>query len=680
MAFKPYAPTGMKAVYSPDSHSVRVDWKLGARAVKTIIQRWNATFKVYSDVATVDALTYYIDTALTDAETYAYRGLSESADGFTSTVYSAPSNQVTILDLPVKVTELVAERYSSGLVGLGWKNNNTPLGPYDFHYIFRSSRVATTFAQIDRIVGTRESYGDAKTEPDMWYRYRVWTSNEVGGGKFHSDQSGIVYTIPAYPTNPRARWVGGDVLFEWDIQSKIADQYEVEHTTDGLTWDPMATLGKVQAWRLADAERGVGHRFRVRAWSPKPTVGGRVNGLWAMSAWLPAESTPDAPTITGPAFIPVAEPFDVQYVHNPASPNSPEGGVQNRWRRGGGAWSTPVDGPTVVAQATGALVEVQVRTKTTTSAYGEWSAPAAMPVRARPVPSLAGPANGSVATGPVVAATWTASGQVQFEVELVQGGQVVQAKAGTTAKTTTLNVADASTFTLRLRVFDGYLWSLWRSVTFTTAFTAPPVATLTVTPDRDQLSVLVKAAKPAGVARVEIQRHIVGSVGEWVPVGDIVGGQLLDMLAPLNVALEYVAVSYATSGASKASEVVTTTITRPVVAINYGPGLAAVATIELAIPAIGNTQERETVLHRFAGRTLPVEVVGDMITSRAVVSGRVVDGIGSPREVWAKVLRSDQRWFRDPTGQSFRCSIASHGFSQGAHVGDVSFTAEEVGA
>src|SRR5690606_18006420 len=146
--------------------------------------------------------------------------------------------------------------------------------------------------------------------------------------------------------------------------------------------------------------------------------------------------------------------------HNPLSPESPEAGVQHRRRMAGGTWTGAVSGRTVTAYASG-VMEVQVATRVAGSGWSQWSDPFPIAVRSRPGPTLHSPTNGSVITGPLVPLSWGMGLQTEWEAELSQGGELVSAMSGTTEKQAVVEVEDNSSYTLRWRGFDGYLWSQW---------------------------------------------------------------------------------------------------------------------------------------------------------------------------------------------------------------------------
>lgn len=676
----PRNPTGFKALYRADQDAIVVTWVAGAGAQQTKLQRWVAAFQLYSDLATVPASqTTYIDTSLTDGEQYAYRGLSINADGNPAT-YSPPSNKVWAIAAPQPVTGVTAERNSNDSVGVNWANHPTTLAPYDYHYVKRSSNVRTAFTQINRISGNLAYYLDSATEPDRRYSYRVWTSNLIAGGAYYeSAASGVVYTTPKAPSNIRARWVGTDILVEWDDLSLISNSFVLEHTTDGSTWDPMGTLGKVKAWRHSDPERGIRHRYRIRSRSPEPSLGSRALSGWVMSGWVEAQTTPNPPTLFGPAFVPAGESFQLEYIHNPLSPESPEAGVQHQRRVAGGTWGATTAGGVVTALASG-VMEVRAATRVAGSGWSEWSDPIAIQIRSRPSPNLTSPASGATITGPLLPLGWTLSTQTEWEAELLQGSTLVESLSGTTQRTATATVEDDSSYTLRFRAFDGYLWSNWVTRNFSTAFVVPDRAGLLATVNRDTFSVRLLVVPNGSVARYEFVRRRAGGVGGWERVGDARVGTLTDLLPPLCTDLEYAVVSWSSTGASSTSEPVPVRIDHAAVVLNYGPGLGAVAWMDLGLVPPAEVLQQEQTLHAFARRRRPVKILGSSGTRQVPATGRVVGERGSARHVWEQMLGSDDIWYRDPVGRSFLAAVQSVSLTADRDSMVVSFTAEEVEA
>lgn len=678
---KPLNPTGLLATYNAAADSVVVTFTVPLSTPPTSeikLQRWDSLSQLYSNLATAGPQSPYVDSSVDAGVTYAYRALSINADGSQS-FYSAPSNKVLIIAAPDSPAEVTAERNTNNSVGLNWKNIESDLKPLWYHYIHRWDNVSNKLTQINRISGSVQYYLDSTAPLDRALRYRVHSSNRAGGARYMSPYTGYVYTTPASVTNLVAAWSGSDIVVRWSNPSKIASGFNVEHSTDGANWFPMATLGKVTTWRHTAPERGVPHRYRVRPISPTPTVGSAVIGAWTTSATVPAQSTPNAPTILGPTYAAANEAFTLTIRHNPVD-GAEMGAAQLQHRAAGSStWSATVAGLTVPAYASGS-VEVRVATRTTTSAFGGWSAPHTVGLRSRPAPSVSSPTAAQVVTGPLLPLVWTASSQAAWEAVLVENGADVQAASGSTEKSTTFAVEDGKSYTVRLRVSDGFLWSNWVSRNITTSFSGPGAPVLSLTKDRDNLNVTAHVAAVTGAVRYEVQRRVAGSTDPWVLVGKTNSyGYVLDPRPPLGVELEYVALAWNSAGGASTSPAQTITVDRHVAVVNYGPGLSASAYIEVDIAPLQMPMRRERVLHQFARRTLPVEVLGTAKTRSVQISGRVVDEIGSPPQVWDEMLAADgTKWFRDPEGRSFKCSIESVQITQEAGWMTVEFTADEV--
>lgn len=678
---KPLNPSSLTAKYNEAADAVMLSWVLPASSPPTTeikIQRWVDTTQLYSDLATVSPQSPYIDTSITDGRTYAYRVLAINADG-SPRFYSTPSNKVLIIATPDSPEEVKAERNTNNSIGLNWENEESVLKPLWYHYIHRWDNVSNKLTQINRISGSLQYYLDSTAPLDRALRYRVHSSNRAGGARYMSPYSGTVYTTPASATNLVASWSGSDIVVKWSNPSKIAVGFNVEHSTDGTNWFPMATLGKVTTWRHVAPERGVPHRYRVRPVSPTPTVGDAVVGAWTTSATVPAQSTPNAPTILGPTYAAANSAFTLSIRHNPVD-GAEMGAAQLQHRAAGSStWSATVAGLTVPAYASGS-VEVRVATRTTTSAFGVWSAPHTVGLRSRPSPSVSSPTASQVVTGPLLPLVWNASSQTAWEAVLVENGTDVQAASGSTEKSTTFAVEDGKSYTVKLRVSDGFLWSNWVSRNITTSFSGPGAPVLTLAKDRDNLNVTAHVAAVTGAVRYEVQRRVAGSTDPWVLVGETNSyGYVLDPRPPLGVELEYVALAWNSAGGASTSPAKIITVDRHVAVVNFGPGLSASAYVEVDIAPLQMPIRRERALHQFAHRTLPVEVLGTAKTRSVRISGRVVDEIGSPPQVWDEMLDADgTKWFRDPEGRSYKCSIESVQITQEAEWMTVEFTADEV--
>ena len=675
---KPGIPTGAKATYNKSpAKSVTVVWNAVAGATSYQVQRWVSTTQLYTNLATVST-TYHTDSSgLGDGLTYAYRVQAINADGASN--FSAPTSKVTVMDPPNPTAAQTAAWAANGSRVLGWTNNPTTLAPYLYHYVRRWDSGSKTWGQIDKIAGSLSSYTDARSIPDRRLQYRVHTANAAGGG-YYMGPIATCYSTPAAPTNVRASWSGVDILVQWGAVSTIATTYRVQHLAEGGAWETVAEIGRASSWRHSAPERGVRHMYRVTCLAPQTTTGVRAYSATATSGWLSAQTNPSPPTDLAPAFAAAGESFPVTYRHNPLSPDSPAGGVQIRWRRGAGAWTT-VASATVPSQTVGAT-EVQVATRTSTSGFSDWSASLMVTVRARPAVTITSPAGGSTVTGPLLPLAWTGpASQTLWEASLYDGAQMLAQVSGTTERSTTITVPELTGLDVYVRVHDGYLWSATVDAGFDAVFTAPSVPSIALQVDEETLTVTASAATPAGASRVELWRRRTGDAwtgDPFVLVGVFAGGQCVDLLPPL-CDLEYVTIAWSTGGASSSSEPVAASVGVSAFAVNYGPDLGSVAWMSRGLPTlIPRTVERDTALLEFAGRSRPVEILGDMTRVKVSASGVVVDEVGTHADGWAAASAATRRWFRDPTGQSWPCSLSGLQVNVGAGWTAVAFTAEEV--
>lgn len=501
----PANPRNLVASFEVDNDLVRLNFTPGAGSTSTRIDRWDSVTQLYETVGTVGpGIGTYIDTDLTDGMRYAYRGLGINDDGSPAT-FSARSNFVDILATPDPVTDITAARNSNNSIGVNWENNNTTLRPYTLHYILRTSSTQTSWAQaksqINRISGSLAYYLDSRTELDHWYRYRVWTANDLGGAYYMSSITAPVWTAPLAPTNVRARWDGNDIILSWTNPSVTAVQFTIEHMGEGAgQWDPMGTVGKRTSWRMSNAERGIDHRFRISAQTPVNPDGNRVSSPFVMSPWLAAQTTPNPPTITGPGFAAASSTFTATYIYNPLSPDSPEGAVKHQRRASaGGTWSAEVMGADVTAYGSGTM-EIRMASRTTESGWSDWSDPFPIAIRSRPPLTVNSPTAGSVLNGPVLPLAWTANTQVQWEAEVLQGSTLIHTGTGITEKAWNPSLEDGLSYTARLRVHDGYLWSNWVTRSFTTSFETPASVAMVAVTDPDRAGVELQVSMPDNIA------------------------------------------------------------------------------------------------------------------------------------------------------------------------------------
>lgn len=278
--------------------------------------------------------------------------------------------------------------------------------------------------------------------------------------------------------------------------------------------------------------------------------------------------------------------------------------------------------------ANGRTFEWQVRTWGQHANPSPWSSTAIVTTSTRPLATIVTPAAGvDVATSQLIA-TWgfyDAEGnpQAQWQARLYNAaGTLLETRTGVgaaTEATFSTGLVNGGDYSVGVKLQDSTgLWSDEQQQTFHVVFALPPKPGILVQWLPDSAAVAVSVTNPPTAAgqvdalTVRLFRLVDGE-SEWSLIADAMPLQsaVTDLIPPLGVLCWYkaVAISALPSTAESDPSSVVTERSRTIV-VNAGAGFGQSAhlqhNIELAI-----TSERQKSHRRFAGRTSPVEFVGE---------------------------------------------------------------------
>lgn len=586
---------------------------------------------------------------------------------------------------PTAPSGVTASRVNDGRVDLSWSNQDpTGLGPYESVRVYRSTNLGP-FVRIATLSKTAQSYSDTGTTADRHYRYTVAGWNPAGEtASAEGNTAAWVDTTPATPGAPTASRTAGGIIVSLGQVGNVppAAGWEVVHAEGGgssSTVSGVIPMGTGSWTHTGPPNPNATHTYRVRVVSDY----GPDSAL-SSSFVVPLMAPPNAPTLVPTGVADATEDITLLHVHN-TTDTTPQRRRELRYRVvGAPSWTSvaaedSASGTITVPGGTwsnGTSVERQVRTWGLHANPGPWSTSDVVTLSARPTLTWVTPDGTYGATR--LSGEWAyhdpeGAPQEAWEVELVSGGQTVESASGSGAQTTVdlaARLDDGATYTVRGRLFDGQLWSLWESETFTVAYDAPPVPTLDTLWDpvagTVTLTVDVAAAGAGQVPSEELAVYRLNGV-RWTPVatGLDPGATVVDMTPPLGVAVyRAVAVSALPS--------MTTTPDVPVetdschVLLNYGPGFGQVVQVWANLSASRSVQ-RAKALHHFHGRSRPVEYAGDA-TARAYNLSADVRAPWHPPErdglvtaTWEEMddlaTAAAPVLVRDPEGTRLFCSV-----------------------
>lgn len=239
---RPDTPTNLSAS-SQSPNAVNLTWQ----AVNGV-----AGYRIYRDdnmIAETVSTTYTDDTVL-PGMTYSYSISAYNTDDLESK-RSAP---VTVTTPPATPTGLCGSA-AGRTVTLTWE------GPGNPRYIVQRSVNGIDYTQVVEV--TEESFTETN---DLWgttYYYRVAQKGQDGAVSAYSDAVQITTERVPAPTGLTAIREDNNIDLSWNVVDGV-DTYIVERSTDGETWEAIATVTTTTYTDVIE-DTGIGYLYRVRA-------------------------------------------------------------------------------------------------------------------------------------------------------------------------------------------------------------------------------------------------------------------------------------------------------------------------------------------------------------------------------------------------------------------------------
>lgn len=570
-------------------------------------------------------------------------------------------------DKPAAPTSISVSRVSDTQHTVSWAATSTSSAPIETQVVYRSTD-GGGWASIAAVGDSVRSYTDTTTSADHDYRYMVHTSNS-SGSLGTGPVAGPIQTTPAAPTSVSAvKNASNGVVVSWTNASRLTPiTWRVERSSNGGAWTALTTAQAQGTTSYTDAapDPAQTHKYRVRAES---TEGASTQSAFVESGTVQLAAPPAAPTGLGPTTPrPATDPITLTWTHNPVD-SSPQRQYQNRRRKVGAAtWvesgivtsstssqsftpSNVVGGsPSGWGVLDGETWEWQIRTWGQHADPSPWSATATTKFSARPTATIAVP--GATVAASRLTVEWAyydaeSTAQAAWEVQILSGGTVVETRTGPgDASSALLNtvLVDGGTYTARVRVRDGDgLWSAYAEQAFTVAYALPPAPSVGAPVwDPDTATVTVTIDTPPHVTpqvpavSVDLYRSIDG--GPWTLVAGALPIQttVVDHAPTVAGVNTYRAdaVSALPSVATSAAVAVTTPQAGDPPAsvwLSGGPDLSVVCRAMSNVALTSRSGRAEKVLHRFAGRALPVEFTGEGAARSWGLAFDIIRGSGLP--------------------------------------------------
>ncbi len=650
----------------------------------------------------IKTLTQVTNTIYGESQTLGAGGDLTNINVIGASKHARVTGYVTIparsLGPPADPTAATVTRNSDTSHTVAWTNNATSTAPYSGGlYVERWDSNTTAWTVIaSALAAATTSYTDLSTIPDRVYQYRVRAKNATDFSGYATTAQ--IATTPNVPTGVTASRAISDITVAWADVSSIETGFEVWHAANGV-WDGAAlttTAPGVTSYLHTGADSAQSHKYRLRA----VALGSRLSAYSADSNTLAALVAPGPPSGMSPSgrTVDALEQILFSWVHTSLD-GTAQTAYQIRYRLvGAGTWTTLAKVTSssqfyampAATLANGNAYEWQVMTWGQAVAGSVWSDTATFPTAARPVVTITIP-DGEGHTSDTLRPEWifySANGRAQasYKVSLYsQAGALLEQIEATHPDVRMVELATTlandTTYELRIRVTDedGQVSDV-ETRTFLVDYIdpAPPQVELTWDPDRG--SVLISITNPTGTVSdaAPLYNNVYRQEGEgWLLIrGQVpLDSSVQDAVPPLGGSVLY--------RVQVVSELETSTDVLESVAcvnpgdwfyFNSGPDFSQVARCRYQ-PTIQTRFGRRKTLHAFAGRTRPVQFLGQqrdhVVTLSALLANDDADG--DPLAFMDVIDNGHIVCYRDPVGKRMFGSVSEASFEDYV-LGNVEFT------
>lgn len=533
---------------------------------------------------------------------------------------------------PHRPASFAAKRSSDTSQSLTWAGDYTGLDggyPWSGVYVDRG-RDGATPSNLATLGWAATNYSDNSTEAGHRYDYRLYSYGP--GGTSQATDTLTLYTTPiacalleAY--KPTATTVG----LRATGAPAYVDSWEFQASTDGgATWADAVFDGD---WVCADPPKGT-VRFRVRALK---SSGGSspvtLYGAWAESNDVATLCAPLAPLVSVPDVVATGTALTIAW-----APNHPDATPQTKAQvevtdQAGATTTTDVAGAetTLVrpaaSQATAGSIRVRVRTHGEYDAWGEWSSYAIVRVAVAPRVAFSAPTAGMTLAALPLSVAWavtdeTGVSEQSLSIAGPSGATVWSASPGRGVRSLSVGseagFLNSTDYTLTYSMRAGSGLTLTKAIAFKTRWASPDAPDVSVTFDSSLAAHVRVTAATTGIAAVSFDVARVSGDGR-LQLGTSLrsGHEVIDRLAPLNVAYSYEVTARAAAGATLVT-VTTVTNEAGAAALNFGRD-AGECWLGLYDPGHSKDVSHDaTAVHLFNGNDLPeVYTTGERDVTRS---------------------------------------------------------------
>jgi hypothetical protein len=369
-------------------------------------------------------------------------------------------------------TNLTATAFATSRIDLTWTDNATA----ETGYKIERSTDAINFTQVAQLPANATAYMNTNLVGGTTYTYRVRASKGADFSPYSNTASATTQPTPAAPSNLTATAVSSSrVNLAWTDNSTNEVGFKLERSTDGVAWVQSAfLLANQTSYSHINLNAGTAYRFRIRAYE------GPNHSAYSNVAIATTQAAPAAPASLTAAAV-SASRINLAWTDNATN----EGGFKIERSTDAVTFTQiAIVGPNIVSYANTGLTggvtytyRVRAYDGPNHSAYTNTAAATTQAGPAAPTNLTATP----VSTSRIDLA-WTdnSSNEAGFKIERSTNGvnftQVATAAANATTFSNTLLTA-ATTYTYRIRAYEGPNHSAYSNNATATTVGAPPAPT-----------------------------------------------------------------------------------------------------------------------------------------------------------------------------------------------------------
>ena len=481
------------------------------------------------------------------------------------------------------------------------------------------------------------SISDTGTVANRQYQYRVKATN--GSGEAYSGGSGSVFTTPTAPSSLVAEKQADSSIILTLTQAVPHSSYKttLQYSLNaGGSWTALTVLNNGVLTYQWTPPAGSSVVFQARvAVDSAGSVGDALTSTWRQSNTVGLTAPPSAPSAlspNGPAFD-AGTIQEFTWKHNTVD-SSAQSAYELHYRIGAAGWTTTGKVASSIAKLTfpadtfvnGNDYQWEVRTWGADATASPWSSTATFTASAPPSVTITAP--DVILDTSTLVLSWSyydpeGSAQSQWAAQLLLLDEVVESKSGSGPASSVefaTRLADDTEYQVMVQVRDGdSLWSEWDQVTFTTSFLTPPIPFLALSWGEDTGSVAATVNNSTGdidpISNVILRSLDGGESWEEVGVAPV-DGIGFDSTVPLGMpSVLYKVIAWTSLPSSAESEV--QEISTVGIVGYWSVGEMFENVIQLRVNQGGppridlKTGVFQKVLHYYAGRTSPVETMGE---------------------------------------------------------------------